>query len=137
MKIPESLKDYPEATMGEIQRVNWIERRVKTAKYRPDRGAELQRMCVLVGLPEPVREHRFHPKRKWRFDLAWPAHMLALEIDGGAFIGGRHTSGAGFRKDCEKMSHAAILGWRVLRVLPEQVPNGIALSYCMAALEEE
>ena len=23
-------------------------------------------------VPEPVREFRFHPKRKWRFDFAWP-----------------------------------------------------------------
>ena len=26
------------------------------------------------------------------------------------------------------------LGWRVIRVLPEQVPNGTALAYCMAAM---
>ena len=32
-------------------------------------------------LPAPEREHKFHPKRKFRFDFAWPAQMLAVEVD--------------------------------------------------------
>jgi hypothetical protein len=38
-----------------------------------------------VGLPVPIREHRFAPPRRWRFDYAWPAHRLALEIEGGTW----------------------------------------------------
>jgi len=46
------------------------------------------------GLPEPVREHRFHPVRRWRLDFFWlcPDHVisnnynLALEIEGGTFM---------------------------------------------------
>ncbi len=110
------------------------DRQDKTAKAQPDRAAELARACVLAGLPEPVREHRFHPTRRWRFDLAWPDRMLALEIDGGAFVGGRHTSGSGFRKDSEKFSEAACYGWRILRVLPEWVVNGRALGWVERAL---
>lgn len=31
------------------------------------------------GLPAgAVAEFRFHPKRCWRFDWAWPEHMVAL-----------------------------------------------------------
>jgi hypothetical protein len=40
-------------------------------------------------------EHRFHPVRRWRFDAAFPARKVAVELDGGIFAAGRHTRGAG------------------------------------------
>lgn len=90
------------------------------------------RQCDLAGLPKPVGEHRFHSTRKWRFDWAFLDQRLAIEVEGAAFKagGGRHTRGAGFRKDTEKYAEALILGWRVLRVLPEQIANGQALTWC-------
>jgi very-short-patch-repair endonuclease len=81
-----------------------------------------------------IREHRFHPSRRWRFDCAWPFHMVALEVDGGSWVGGRHTTGSGFEKDCEKLSEAAALGWRVLRVTPRQIESGQALGWLERAL---
>jgi hypothetical protein len=30
-------------------------------------------------------EYRFHPKRMWRFDRAWPAVKVAVEFHGGTF----------------------------------------------------
>lgn len=66
----------------------------------------------------PEREYRFHPTRKWRFDFAFVEAKLAIECEGGIWQGGRHTRGAGFEKDCEKMNAAAVLGWRVLRFTP-------------------
>jgi hypothetical protein len=71
-----------------------------------------------------VLEHRFHAVRRWRFDAAFPEKLIAIEIDGGAFIGGRHTRGVGFKNDCEKLNNAALLGWRIFRFLPEQLRNG-------------
>ena len=65
--------------------------------------------------PAPVREYRFHPMRQWRFDFAWPEHRVAVEIDGGMFVHGRHQRGPQFAKDCEKLNQATLLGWRVLR----------------------
>lgn len=64
-------------------------------------------------LPTPKEEHRFHPTRKWRFDRAWPAYLVAVEIDGGQWLkrGGRHNTD----KDRWKLNEAAALGWRVLR----------------------
>jgi very-short-patch-repair endonuclease len=82
--------------------------------------------CKCLLLPVPEKEYRFHPTRRWRFDYAFPLTMLAIEIDGGAFSGGRHTRGAGFVKDMEKLNEAAILGWRVLRFTPDQVKRGLA-----------
>lgn len=97
-------------------------------------GQQLGFQCGIVGLPAPVLEYRFHPTRKWRFDLAWPQQLLAVEIDGGVFSGGRHSRGAGYRADCEKFAEAAILGWRVIRVLPEHVKKGQALAWIERAL---
>jgi very-short-patch-repair endonuclease len=84
--------------------------------------------------PTPVTEHRFHPVRKWRFDMAWIEDRVAVEVDGGAWVGGRHVSGQGFEDDCEKLSWAAALGWRVLRVTPRMITGGQALILIELAL---
>ena len=65
--------------------------------------------------PAPEREFRFHRTRKWRFDFAWPEHHVAVEIDGGLFVGHGHQRGPQFSKDCQKLNAAVLLGWRVLR----------------------
>jgi very-short-patch-repair endonuclease len=77
-----------------------------------------------AGLPEPDREYRFHLLRQFRFDFAWPAQRIGLEIEGGTWTGGRHTRGAGFAGDCEKYNEATVDGWRVLRVTGEMVEDG-------------
>lgn len=76
---------------------------------------------VKMGLPLPVTEHKFHPVRKWRFDYAWPEQKIALEVEGGIYSGGRHTSAAGFLRDMEKYNAAACMGWRVLRITPKSL----------------
>lgn len=65
--------------------------------------------------PEIVTEHRFHPTRRWRFDLAIPEHRIAIEVEGGVWTRGRHTRGSGYLADLEKYNAAAALGWTVLR----------------------
>lgn len=79
---------------------------------------EFLNICEKAGLPAPVLEHKFHPTRNWRFDVAWPAFKLAIEIDGGVWVGGRHNASAGFVKDMEKFNSASILGWRILHTTP-------------------
>jgi hypothetical protein len=74
-----------------------------------------------AGLPEPEFEWRFHPTRKWRFDLAWPGHKVALEVDGGIWVAGRHSRGAGVKADWEKINTAQLLGWRVFRCEPRDL----------------
>ncbi len=80
--------------------------------------SRFERLLRSVGLPAPVREHRFHPVRRWRFDYAWPSEKVALEVEGGVWTGGRHTRGAGFVADIEKYNAATVAGWRVVRVVP-------------------
>lgn len=77
-----------------------------------------------AGIPEPALEHRFHPVRKWRFDLAWPEAKVALEIEGGVWVQGRHTRGSGFEADLEKYNVAQLMGWMVLRYSTGQIKAG-------------
>ena len=72
--------------------------------------------CPAHNLPEPVRELKFHPVRRWRFDYAWPDYMVALEVDGGG-AWGRHGRPSGMSKDNEKINTAQTMGWIVLRCL--------------------
>lgn len=88
---------------------------------------DLAMQIAFAGLPAPVPEFRFAPPRRWRFDYAWPALMLAAEIEGGTWTGGRHVRGRGYERDCEKYNAAAVLGWRVLRVTTAMVRDGRAL----------
>lgn len=76
-------------------------------------------VCRAAGLPKPVPEFAFAaPARRWRFDWAWPELLIALEVQGGIFSGGRHVRGAALLKEMEKLNAAAIAGYRVLYVTP-------------------
>ena len=68
------------------------------------------------GYEAYVREHRFHPTRRWKFDFAWLDLKLAVEIEGGIFVRGRHVSPRGFIADCEKYNNAVLEGWEVIRL---------------------
>lgn len=84
-----------------------------------------------MGIPEPYFEYAFYPERKWKFDISWPYVNLldgtsingwvALEVQGGIFIRGRHTNGAALLKEWEKLNTAATLGWRILYCQPSEV----------------
>ena len=95
---------------------------------------QLARQIEGAGLPTPDREVTFHAERRWRFDFAWPAAMVALEVEGATWAGGRHTRGKGFAADCEKYNEAAVLGWTVLRVTGDMVRQGEALKFAERAL---
>jgi tRNA(Met) C34 N-acetyltransferase TmcA len=105
-------------------------------------------LAILAGeLPPAEREHRFAKPRRWAFDWAWPEAMVALEIEGGLYGRGRkcalcgrrlvagHTSIERLRTDMEKYNAASLLGWRVLRVTPEQAAAGVAVALVKRALE--
>lgn len=89
-----------------------------------------------LGLPLPVTEHRFHAERKWRFDFAWPELKVALEVEGGVWVGGRHTRGKGYLADCIKYNHAAADGWCVLRCTPSTLLSGPMLDLLARVLRE-
>ena len=73
------------------------------------------------GIPEPTYELKFHPVRRWRFDLAWESQQVALEVQGGVWTNGRHSRGAAMLKEWEKLNTAAALGWRMLYCQPKDL----------------
>lgn len=89
----------------------------------------------VYGLPEPEEEHRFHPERRWRFDFAWPEFWVAVECEGGLWVGGAHVRAKHFNGDCEKYNEALVLGWRVLRVTADQIESGEAIRWLRKLLE--
>src|SRR5262245_56603344 len=82
-------------------------------------------LCRSESWPVPEAEYVFAPPRCWRFDLAWPERYLAVEIEGGNFRQGAHVQGARLRAEYEKLNEAALRGWVVLLVLPEQVTGTV------------
>ena len=78
-------------------------------------AAKVELILKMEGA-EYVKEYAFcAPFRKWRFDIAFPGIMVAIEIDGSQFTMGRHQRPIGFGKDIEKLNAAALLGWTVYR----------------------
>lgn len=75
-----------------------------------------------AGGPVPItQELQFHPTRKWRADFAIQSAGVLIEIEGGAFSRGRHTRGTGFANDAEKYLEATLLGWTLIRLIPQQL----------------
>ena len=92
------------------QRQQWTEdnlaaqdRRAEAQRFNPmiPTGTTYNPDAILlffgkVGIPPCEFEWQVCPLRKWRFDLAWPAHKLAVEVHGGIYSGGRHVTAKGF-----------------------------------------
>lgn len=80
---------------------------------------QLELRLKAAGFPAPIREYKFCEYRRWRFDFCWPDKKIALECEGGIWLGkGGHTSGKGYSANCGKYNCAVLLGWKVLRYPP-------------------
>jgi very-short-patch-repair endonuclease len=98
-------------------------------------GEELLALHIRAAkLPVPIRQFKFCATRKWTADFGWLEQKLLVEVDGGNRMAaltktgkpvaiGRHTLMA----DYDKMNHAVLLGYRVLRFTPAMIKNGTAL----------
>ena len=82
-----------------------------------------------AGLTGYVREYQAIPGRRFRFDFAFiqPEHRLLIEINGGTYSKGGHSTGTGINRDYEKNNLAVLNGWRVLSFDTKQVKSGAAL----------
>ncbi|MGZ8763581.1 MAG: type IV toxin-antitoxin system AbiEi family antitoxin domain-containing protein [Acidimicrobiia bacterium] len=70
------------------------------------------RGVVAHGCPEPVIEHRLRlGRKKYRVDLAYPAAMVAIEIDGWEW----HHTRTAFDGDRARANDLVAAGWTVLR----------------------
>jgi len=62
-----------------------------------------------------VLEYKFLHDRRFKFDIAIPGNMIAIEFEGGIFTGGRHTRGKGYANDAKKYNLATMHGWKLFR----------------------
>ena len=74
---------------------------------------------------ETVPEYRFHPERRWRFDLASLEHRIGFECNG--HFAGKH--GTGWSEESEKLNTAQMMGWRVLSFHNRDVLKGKAKAW--------
>lgn len=101
---------------------------------QPSEGERaLATLILWAKLPAPEWQYKFAEDRQWRFDAAWPGRRIAVEVDGGTWTGGRHTTGTGFERDLEKLNAAALAGWRVFRFTTAMV--GVRDGRALAVLE--
>jgi hypothetical protein len=84
---------------------------------------------------ECVKEYKFHPERRWRFDYAIPAYKIALEVEGGVWTQGRHTRPQGFLGDIEKYNTATLMGWRVFRTTPTDLYRTATVNLLKSAIK--
>jgi very-short-patch-repair endonuclease len=78
-------------------------------------------LCNKMEISGITKEFKFHPTRRWRIDYAIPEIKLAIELEGGAYIRGRHVRPTGFVNDMEKYNALSELGWVLLRYQPTKI----------------
>jgi len=82
-----------------------------------------------------VKEYKFHPKRRWKFDYACPERKIAIEVEGGVWNNGRHTRGKGFIGDIEKYNNASVMGWTLIRVTPDMLLTNETIEFVRQAVD--
>ena len=94
---------------------------------------------------EYEREYAAIPGRKFKWDFhfgrdSWviglPSSPILLEIQGGIWIKGGHSTGIGIERDMEKLNLATINGFRVLQVGKKHIKSGEALRWVQEAVKK-
>ena len=86
-----------------------------------------------ANLPEPEQQVKLIPKRRYRFDFAYPRLMVAIEVDGGTWMQTNRGRSAGhahpsrITHDNEKRNLARLEGWRVFQFDTTAINDGSAL----------
>ena len=81
------------------------------------------------------RQYAYAHGRKLRADFALPEYRLLVAVEGGIFSRKAHGSVTGVLKDMERGNEAAIAGFFMLRVTPDEVADGRALALVQRFLE--
>lgn len=90
--------------------------------------------CKAYGL-DPLREFTFCIGRKWRLDFYFPDHKIAVEVEGGTRMNGRHQRHEGFQNDARKYNEAAAMGIKVFRFTTAMVKSGECIDFVMRVLK--
>jgi hypothetical protein len=78
-------------------------------------SAKFEILWKSLGGGELKREHKFAEGRRFRFDY-YHIEAVAIELEGGVWVRGRHTRPSGFLNDMEKYNLAASMGILVFRI---------------------
>lgn len=70
-----------------------------------------------------VSQYKLIPNRRFLADFVHLESKVAIEIQGGRWIKGGHTTGRGMLADCEKAVLAASLGWIVLPLVDKMLTD--------------
>ena len=97
---------------------------------------EYRAFAVEVGLGPGVRERlALAGLKDWRLDFCYPSRLFAIEVEGGAYVNGRHNRGKGFEEDLLKYHRAMELGYVVYRCGAKLIKSGEAASLIYEMLQ--
>lgn len=127
------------ALVGKLEKVHGLQFQGRWPKTTEKRTLDLAPNGMVTEYPFAKMGGS---KRRYRFDLAVPGLKIALEIHGGAYItrkdggtGGAHHSIEGRARDMAKGNLAAVMGWIVIEVSPNELSDGTAFHWIEEALE--
>jgi very-short-patch-repair endonuclease len=117
----------PEETRGPGKKFQWPEppkvpRPILTLEGR------LADQMTEAGL-KFERQYKWHPKRKFRADYAFPDKRILVELDGAV-----HRIKGRFKSDIRKRQEAILEGWTMLPIGTDQVRDGTAVDVIVRAL---
>lgn len=108
---------------------------LKRAEARANREVLEARLALALRANRIAHTREFSlPGRAFRWDFGFPQARLLVEVQGGIWKKGAHSSGAGISRDCEKAAYAAMYGWRTFGVTGRQIDSGEAVQWIEAAL---
>lgn len=81
-----------------------------------------------AGLPEPEREVKLSSEYAYRWDFVWAKYRLAVEINGGIWNVGGHSTGRGILRDMTKLRIATLAGYRSFQFHGDAVEDGSAVN---------
>lgn len=87
-----------------------------------------------------IREFQAIAGRKFRFDFYCVEASVLVEIQGGAFTGGRHTRGVGMSSDCEKSRLAQMQGYKCFAYTGQQITKANLtelVDYCITEAKKQ
>lgn len=110
----------------------------QSKKPKPSKlETELLRQIKKAKLPTPTREFMAIPGRMFRWDFAWLEKRLLVEVQGGIYQKGAHSTGRGIERDMVKLNLATMHGYKVLQFSSRMIESGYALGVIHDMLKED
>lgn len=101
-----------------------IQRQIRLEKLRSERCKHQTAFRTVwkgLGYAPLAEEVKLFPEDNRRFDFAHIGARVAIEIQGGIWKKGGHSTGKGIMRDCRKAFDATMLGWVVLQLTPDMI----------------